>query len=145
MSHTPIVVTHDDKLRFTIEIGRHRITTDQPVTGGGEDAGPAPLDFLGASLGACVAFYVQQFCTSRGISQDGLRVEVRYHKVPSPSRVGGFDVRVVLPGDFRPEQLRMVERVVRNCPAHNTLAHGAAVSIETAISAVDVRQLPTRP
>ena len=136
-SHSPIVVTHDDKLQFTIEIGRHRITTDQPVTGGGEDAGPAPLDFLGASLGACVAFYVQQFCTSRGISQDGLHVEVRYHKVPSPSRVGGFDVRVLLPAEFPPEQLRMIARVVHNCPAHNTLAHGAAVSIETEIGVAE--------
>jgi putative redox protein len=131
MSQTPIVVTHDDKLKFTIEIGRHRITTDQPLAGGGDDAGPAPLDFLGASLGACVAFYVEQFCVSRAIAHDELRVEVRYHKVPSPSRVGGFDVRVVLPADFPPEQLRMIERVARNCPAHNTLAHGAAVSIET--------------
>src|SRR5262245_30646924 len=133
MSHSPVVVTHDDRLKFTIEIGRHRLTTDQPVAGGGEDAGPAPLDFLAASLGACVAFYVQQFCASREIPHDGLRVEVRYHKVPSPSRVGGFHVRVWLPADFSHEHLRMIERVVRNCPAHNTLAHGAAVSIETEI------------
>src|SRR5262245_4584273 len=122
MSHNPIVVTHDDKLKFTIEIGRHRLTTDQPVSGGGEDAGPAPLDFLGASLGACVAFYVQQFCASREISHDGLRVEVRYHKVSPPSRVGGFDVRVLLPTGVPHKHFRMIERVVRNCPAHNTLA-----------------------
>jgi putative redox protein len=132
-SHFPVVVAHQDNLKFTVQIGRHQLTTDQPVSSGGDDAGPAPLDFLAASLGACVSFYVQQFCVSREISHEGLRVEVRYHKVPSPSRVGGFDVRVVLPADFPRQQLPLIDRVARNCPAHNTLAHGADVLIQTEI------------
>ena len=143
-SHSPVIVTHQDNLKFTVQIGRHRLTTDQPKSNGGEDAGPAPLDFLAASLGACVAFYVQQFCVAREISHEGLRIEVRYHKATAPSRVGRFDVRVVLPGDFPRQQLPMIERVVRNCPAHNTLTHGADVSMETEIvaaaeSAIDAR------
>ena len=134
-SQSAVIVTHQDNLKFSVQIGRHRLTTDQPVSSGGEDAGPAPLDFLAASLGACVAFYVQQFCAAREISQEGLRVEVLSHKAQLPSRVERFDVRVALPADFPRPQLPMIERVVRNCPADNTLAHGADVSIETEIAA----------
>jgi len=140
-SYSPVVVTHQDNRKFTVQIGRHRLTTDQPVSSGGEDAGPAPLDFLAASLGACLAFYVHQFCAAREISHEGLRVEVRYHKVLSPSRVGGFDARVVLPADFPRQQLPMIERVARNCPAHNTLALGADVSMETEIGVAAERAI----
>jgi putative redox protein len=133
--HPPVVVTHQDNLRFTVQIGRHRLTTDQPISTGGEDAGPAPLDFLAASLGACVAFYVQQACAAREIPHEGLRVEVRYHKMQSPSRAAGFEVRVLLPVDFPRQHLSVIDRVARSCPAHNTLAHGAEVSMETAIGA----------
>jgi uncharacterized OsmC-like protein len=135
-AHTPVVVTHEEKVKFAVQIGNHRITTDQPRSNGGDDAGPGPLDFLSASLGACVAFYVVQFCAARDIPHDGLRVEVRYHKVLGPSRVGGFDVRVQLPPEV-PEPVRLlIDRAARSCPAHNTFAHGAEVAIE--VEALDV-------
>lgn len=130
-SHPPVVVTHDANRRFLIQIGDHRILSDQPRSNGGEDAGPAPLDFLSAALGACVAFYVEQFCAARSIAHDGLRVEVRYHKVPAPSRIDGFDVRVLLPSGIPRDMWPSIDRVVRSCPAHNTLVRGASVTIET--------------
>jgi hypothetical protein len=67
-----------------------------------------------------------------------VRVEVRYHKVRGPSRVGGFDVRVLVPPEV-PEAVRaLIDGVARSCPAHNTFAHGADVSV--AIEELDVEQ-----
>jgi hypothetical protein len=42
---------------------------------------------------------------------------------------------VVLPTELPPQYAEVIERVARSCPAHNTLAHGAdlTVSIETAL------------
>ena len=88
-----VVVTHEDMHRFTAEIGPHRITVDQPRRAGGEDAGPGPLELLGASIGACVAFYVRQFCVARALPCDGMRVEVATHSGVMPSRIARFDVR----------------------------------------------------
>lgn len=128
-THRPIVVTHETGVRFAVDIGEHRLTIDQPTNSGGADAGPAPLELLGASLGACVAFYVHQFFVSRRLSCDGVRIEVAQHSVMAPSRIGRFDVRVVLPPEM-PDQFRdLVERVAKSCPAHNTFAHGAGVAI----------------
>lgn len=127
--HRPIVVTHDDGLRFTAAIGEHRLTIDQPERSGGEDAGPGPLEFLGTSLGACVAFYVHQFCASRGLSHDGLRVEVRPYSASAPSRIGRFEVSVTLPPEVPERFLPLIERAALSCPAHNTFAHGATVTM----------------
>jgi putative redox protein len=125
----PLVVTHDGGLRFTAKIGRHRIVVDQPVHAGGEDEGPSPIQLLGASLGTCVALYVQQFCAARQLPCAELRVEVQQRGAQNPNRIGQFAVRVVLPHELPEPYAEMLERVARSCPAHNTLAHGADVEL----------------
>jgi putative redox protein len=135
-TRAPIVVTHEGALTFAAQIRSHRILVDQPHRSGGDDSGPSPLELLGASLGTCVAFYVQQFCHARGLAYEGLRVEVEQHGATNPSRIGRFDVRVVLPGEVPWPYAEMLERVARSCPAHNTMIHEAevTVTIESAVS-----------
>jgi uncharacterized OsmC-like protein len=129
-----MVITHEGGLRFVAQVRSHRIVVDQPSHAGGDDAGPMPIELLGASLGTCIALYVKQFCQSRGLSYDGMRVEVEQHGAQNPNRIGEFAVRVVLPTALPEHYATLLERVVRSCPAHNTLEHGAAVkvTIETA-------------
>ena len=94
----PIVVTHKGGVSFAAQIRSHRIITDQPTFAGGKDAGPAPLELLGASLGSCIALYVQQFCHARGLPYEGMRVEVDcahgagYKSTPCILRELGADV-----------------------------------------------------
>lgn len=131
----PIVVTHEGGVQFAAQVRAHRLVVDQPVAGGGADAGPAPIELLGASLGTCVALYVQQFCESRGLPHDGMRVEVEQSGAPNPNRIGRFVVRVVLPAELPQHQAAMLERVARSCPAHNTLERGAEVAVVFATGA----------
>lgn len=127
--HHPIVVTHEGGVKFAAQIRSHRVVVDQPIRGGGADSGPAPIELLGASLGTCVALYVQQFCHARGLPYDGLRVEVEQYGAGNPNRIGIFAVRVILGHELPDEYAAMLERVARSCPAHNTLAHGAEVEV----------------
>ena len=125
----PISVTHEGGLRFAAQIRSHRVLTDQSVHAGGEDAAPSPIELISAALGGCVALYVHQFCQSRGFPDDGLRIEVVPHNATSPNRIDALDVTVRLPVALPPHAMEMLERVVRSCPAHNTLVHGASVSV----------------
>lgn len=137
-SRNPIVVTHDGGARFSVQVRSHRLIVDQPRTASGEDAGPMPIELLGASLGSCIAYYVQKFLQSRELAYVGMRVEVEQHSVRNPSRVAEFVVRVVLPAPLPGAYGEMLERVVRSCPAHNTLERSAHVhvTIETPAAAV---------
>jgi putative redox protein len=125
----PIVVTHEGGVRFAAQIRSHRIVVDQTVRGGGADSAPAPIELLGAALGTCVAYYVQQFCHSRGLPYDGLQVEVEQHGAQNPARIGRFVVRVMLAAEIPAHYAAMLERVAQSCPAHNTLSHGADVTV----------------
>lgn len=126
----PMVITHEGGVKFAAQVRQHRIVVDQPVRGGGEDSGPMPIELLGVSLGTCVALYVQQFCQSRGLPYEGMRVELEQYGAPNPNRVGEFVVRVVLPTEIPEQYATMLERVAKSCPAHHTLEMGAAVTFE---------------
>jgi putative redox protein len=129
-SRPPMVVTHEDGLKFTADIRGHRILVDQPE-GTGEDAGPMPLELLGASLGTCVALYVQQFCAARDLPYEGFRVEVDAQG--AKGRIGRYDVRVLMPTPLPAEYAALLDRVARSCPAHNTLAHGAEIDVQVTL------------
>jgi putative redox protein len=136
MPYEPIVVRHEGGMKFEARIRGHRLVVDQPESAGGEDAAPMPIELLGAALGTCVALYVQQFCQTRGLSSEGLQVEVQQHGVRNPSRVGRFEVRVSLPEGVPSQYAEMLERVARSCPAHHTLVEGAEVAVLVETGAV---------
>lgn len=125
----PMVVTHEGGLKFATQIRGHTLIVDQPEKAGSNDEGPMPLELLGASVGSCVALYVQQFCETRGLPYEGMRVEVETVGARNPGRIGRFDVRVVLQEEIPEEYAGMLERVARSCPAHNTLVTGSEVAV----------------
>ena len=47
----------------------------------------------------------------------------------SPNRIAELQVTVHISQELSPHVRQMLERVVRSCPVHNTLAHGAEVSV----------------
>jgi len=107
--------------------------TDQSIRGGGTDTAPSPIELLGASLASCIAFYVQQFCAARELPYAGMRVEAELRSAKNPARVEEFVVRVIMPEELPEQYAQMLDRVVRSCPAHNTLAAGSAVNVEILI------------
>ena len=130
-----MVITHEGGMRFAAQVRSHRVVTDQSLLAGGEDSAPSPVELLGVSLGSCIAFYVQQFCHARGLPFEGMQVEVEQRSEKNPARVAEFVVRVVMPADIPDQYVPVLERVVRSCPAHNTLAPGAIINIEIVMPA----------
>lgn len=126
----PIVIRHDAGKRFVATARTHEIVTDQAEKSGGLDSGATPLELLGAALGSCIALYVQQFCEVRHIPHTGMEVEVRQANEKNPSRVSAFSVRLVMPESLPVQYVSILERVIKSCPVHNTLAEGATVSID---------------
>jgi putative redox protein len=135
MPREPMVVTHEGGMKFATQIRGHRLIVDQPV-GTGEDTGPMPIELLGASLGSCVALYVQQFCETRGLPYAGMRVEVQQYGAQNPGRIGTFEVRVRLPEGLPAQYAELVQRVARSCPAHHTLVHGAEVQVQVEVESM---------
>jgi|SRR5690554_1548891 putative redox protein len=121
---------HDGGMRFVAEIRGHRIETDQPVEGRGEDSAAMPLELLGAALSTCIALYVHQFLAVRSLPTEGLRVELTATQADDrPKRIGRYQVVVRLPEGVPESMHEMIQRVATSCPAHATLSHPPEISV----------------
>lgn len=66
--------------RTRITAGRHELLADEPGFRGGQDAGPAPYDYLLAGLGACTVMTLQMYAERKGWELGELRVDLELSK-----------------------------------------------------------------
>jgi len=126
----PVTVTWDGGVRFTADIRGHKITVDQPPQGGGQDAGPMPLELMPAALGTCVALFVRQFLATRQLDATGLTVQVFTAAEANPHRIGRFEVTVSVPKGVPPQYREAVVRAASSCTVHHTLEHRPEIAVE---------------
>lgn len=126
-----LVVESAGGVASRVRLGEHELVFDQPeAVPFGRDVGPSPLDVLAASVGACAHYFASAYLQARRVPIEQLRVHVDAEKVKEPSpRFGRLALRVEVPPELTTEQLRGIERVVRNCPAYGTVLHGADVEL----------------
>jgi uncharacterized OsmC-like protein len=112
-------------------VGGHALVFDQPATvPGGEDRGPSPLDVMSVSVAACAHYFAAAFLHARGLSPEGLSVEVSSEKERAPvSRIGRLELKVKVPPGLSDRHREGIERAIKSCPAYGTLLHSPSVAI----------------
>lgn len=112
-------------------VGGHELVFDQPTTvPGGQDRGPSPLDVMSVSVAACAHYFAAAYLHGRGLTPDGLRVEVEAEKERVPvSRIGRLHIHVRLPRGLSERHRAGIERAIKSCPAYATLLHPPTVQI----------------
>jgi uncharacterized OsmC-like protein len=119
------------KVGSRARLGGHELVFDQPAGGpGGEDRGPSPLDVMSVSVAACAHYYAAAYLHGRGLSTDGLAVEVAAEKERVPvSRLGRLEMKVRLPAGLTERHVAGIERAIKSCPAYGTLLSPPAVDL----------------
>jgi len=112
-------------------VGGHELIFDQPAgVPGGDDRGPSPLDVMYVSVAACAHYFAAAYLYGRGLSPEGLAVEVTAEKERVPvSRIGRLEMKVRLPAGLTERHVAGIERAIKSCPAYGTLLHPPAVEI----------------
>ena len=108
--------------RFThdIEVGRHRLTADEPEDHGGQDEGPSPQELLAASLATCTAITMEMYAKRKGWDVAGLEVDCSY----SPAERGcptRFELLMRMPAHLTEEQVDKLQVIAAKCPVHRVL------------------------
>jgi ribosomal protein S12 methylthiotransferase accessory factor len=91
--------------RVDIRIREFEIATDQSEKAGGGAGAPEPFDLFLASIAACAGIYALNFCRSRGISTDGLRLSMLWESDGDKGARAKARLRLELPFGF-PEKYR---------------------------------------
>jgi putative redox protein len=116
-----INVTYSNGVKFNVTREGHTLVCDQPVAGGGADAGLSPVELLAASLATCAGYFVAKFLQARKLDCAGLSVDVDFDYADNPRRVGAFRMRMKLPPGVPEKYLDAVKRTIETCTVHNTL------------------------
>ena len=107
-------------LKHHVEVGAHKVTSDEPEATGGTDAGPSPQDLLAVSLAACSAITLEMYAKRKGWEVGDVMVDVDYEPAQrgSPTR---FEMTVRLPKELSEDQRDKLMQIVAKCPVHRTL------------------------
>jgi len=91
------------------------IETDQPEHAGGSGSAPSPFDLFLASIGSCIGDYVLSFCQERGISTEGLKLDLKTEGDQKTRFVGKINVEIRLPAAFPEKYQEAVRRAAELC------------------------------
>ena len=115
-------------LRHTVRVGEHEFTVDEPLSEGGTDAGPSPLELLAASLASCTAITMQLYGKRKGWNMDGVEVACEFN----PAERGcatRFELIMRLPDHLDDDQVEKLQVIGAKCPIHRAL-DGEAMFVE---------------
>lgn len=118
--------------KFTMEIaiGPHRLVADEPTDLGGDEAGPAPHEFVLAGLGACTAMTLKMYAARKQWPLEHVSVHLTRRKVKAADcpdchttegEVEEMTREITLEGPLDAEMRARLLEIANRCPVHRTL------------------------
>lgn len=128
-----VVVTSQNNLRNEVSYGaRHSFITDEPVSAGGEDAGPDPYTLLLAALGSCISMTLHLYARRKQWPLESVTVRLRQKRVHSKDckecvqdaegYIHRIERSVTFTGPLSDEQRARLQEISHKCPVHKTLS-----------------------
>lgn len=130
-----------------MKIGNFTIAADEPITSGGTDKGPTPLDFFVASIGFCENVMFARHAALLGLNIESLETSVRGHW----DRKGQYEIGGAEPSfkdmivETRVTTKDPAEKVVevtklthRRCPMHATISKAMKVTDKLYVNGQEV-------
>ncbi len=120
-----VVVTENGQGRYQQEVrlGQHSLIADEPVSAGGEDAGPAPFDFLMAGLGACTSMTLRMYAERKEWPLTGISVSLSHDRIEVDGMLRERITRTIdLNGSLSEAQRTRLLEIAGKCPVHRALS-----------------------
>jgi uncharacterized OsmC-like protein len=128
-----VVVTSQSNLRNEVSYGAgHSFITDEPISAGGEDAGPDPYTLLLAALGSCISMTLQLYARRKQWPLERVTVRLRQKRIHAKDcdecmhdkddYIHRIERSVTLTGPLSDEQRARLQEIAHKCPVHKTLS-----------------------
>lgn len=125
-----VIVSENENGRYqqTVIAGQHQLLADEPLSMGGDDAGPAPFDFIMAGLGACTSMTLRMYAERKGLPLTGIQVALTHEKIdPDGTRRDLIKRTITLEGELSFEVRQRLLEIANKCPVHKTLSQACII------------------
>ncbi len=125
-----VMESGDGRYAQTINVGRHWLRADEPLSARGDDSGPSPYQLLSASLGACTSMTLRMYAEHKNLPVGRISVRVHHNKIHAKDcaesavkqgRVDRIEREIEVEGDLTEEQRQRLLEIADKCPVHRTL------------------------
>lgn len=134
-SNTPtVVVTSQPGQAFMQEVsaGAHKVISDEPLTVGGSDQGPTPVELFLGGLGACTAMTLQVMARKRMWDLQKVTVRIYQSMVDDPAHPGQkipqLSEEIEVEGNLSPSEVASLEAAAKKCPVYKLLTGSKIVA-----------------
>jgi len=107
-----------------LSAGNHLLTSDEPASLGGQDAGPGPYELLLASLGACTAITLRMYAKRKQWTVRSVVVDLRFEREHNVARI---ERSIAIEGDVTDEQRSRMLEIAEKTPVTLTLKAGTPI------------------
>lgn len=127
-----VTVTSLTNLQNEVRYGDdHKFITDEPISAGGEDAGPDPYTLLLSALGSCISMTTMLYARRKAWPLEKVTVRLRQERIHArdcadctrgeEGHVLRIERTVSLSGPLTEEQQTRLQEIAHKCPVHKTL------------------------
>ena len=127
-----VTVTSLSNLQNEVRYGAdHTFITDEPISAGGEDAGPDPYVLILSALGSCISMTTMLYARRKGWPLEKVSVRLRQKRihvrdcaectVTDEGYVHRIERAVSFTGELTEEQHTRLKEIAYKCPLHKTL------------------------
>ena len=128
-----VVVTSLSNLQHEVRYGAGAtFITDEPVSAGGDGAGPDPYTLLLAALGSCISMTVKIYARRKAWPLERVTVRLRQQRIhardcaecqtEADAYVHRIERAVTFDGDLTDAQRTRLAEIAHKCPVHKTLS-----------------------
>lgn len=136
----------DPKFLTTIQVNDHIQILDEPVSVGGNNQGPTPIQTIYSALAGCITMTLRMYADHKKISLDRVDVKIdaevkdvseddeRFRDQPwmiDKGKVRFIHATVEVKGNLDSGQIKKLDNIAGKCPVHKILKHGAYITHET--------------
>lgn len=127
-----VTVTSLRNLQNEVRYGEHQtLTTDEPLSAGGDGAGPDPYTLLLAALGSCISMTVMLHARRKAWPLERVTVQLSQQRIhardcadcagTTEEFVHRIERAVIFEGELTEEQRTRLHEIAGKCPVHKTL------------------------
>ncbi len=127
-----VTVTSLANLKNEVRYGDNQtLVTDEPLSAGGEDAGPDPYTLLLAALGSCISMTTTLYARRKAWPLERVTVRLRQERIHAADclectradegYVHRIQRSVTFEGNLDDAQKARLQEIAHKCPVHKTL------------------------